>query len=602
MRQKLTALFLAGLLVAFSGCMQPRRAGSSPSAPPSSEEEEIIFEWERSSSEEESASSVPEMPEMSLYDWWRDYIYDAVYPFQGSYPTLVQYDSQSIIEYCGIRMFRDAVISEAGKSAGDSILPKDKLADYTKRYFNVRLNDLDVSRLTSEDGNAILYYLPVGSDRSGENPANESLNNNDVFKLVEAAPADADGVIRLRVDRDDGQIHYFYMAPHEDGSGYYFKRIEVNHGQLPKEVEFEGEYITVDTLLGMPASGAGSLHCWGEIGGKLLLSWSSGMSGYVVLGLVDSYDLTEKRYEFQLRDGETFLSAIPQTERIVLITDQRIATRDINFEDPREVPIPEKMKQGSDGAVPDFALSSDRKKAAFVNDKGLCLYDFGTDSVRLLAEHPTPKADEDADSSSEAEPADEQGKPELMSQATFTKPAFFDNDTKLYCHTAGYEWVSGLYIYDLAENKGREMDEAYSWVNSAGGEQMTLVGNKAFAFGLSSEQSIVPHLWLDLATEETHTVELPYEIRNIVTAPSKNGLLVLGSAGESQGWQLFEMDMDTMQLNNTGFSVRGLTPQVIGGADNGRLLLTYYSLDGGGGGYLLANTGRPGNGETEAAG
>ncbi len=234
MRQKLTALFLAGLLVAFSGCMQPRRAGSSPSAPPSSEEEEIIFEWERSSSEEESASSVPEMPEMSLYDWWRDYIYDAVYPFQGSYPTLVQYDSQSIIEYCGIRMFRDAVISEAGKSAGDSILPKDKLADYTKRYFNVRLNDLDVSRLTSEDGNAILYYLPVGSDRSGENPANESLNNNDVFKLVEAAPADADGVIRLRVDRDDGQIHYFYMAPHEDGSGYYFKRIEVDDGQLPK--------------------------------------------------------------------------------------------------------------------------------------------------------------------------------------------------------------------------------------------------------------------------------------------------------------------------------------------------------------------------------
>ena len=131
---------------------------------------------------------------------------------------------------------------------------------------------------------------------------------------------------------------------------------------------------------------------------------------------------------------------------------------------------------------------------------------------------------------------------------------------------------------------------------------MTLVGNKAFAFGLSSEQSIVPHLWLDLATEETHTVELPYEIRSIVTAPSKNGLLVLGSAGESQGWQLFEMDMNTMQLNNTGFSVRGLTPQVIGGADNGRLLLTYYSLDGGGGGYLLANTGRSSDGETEAAG
>ncbi len=600
MKQKLTALFLAGLLVALPGCMQPRRAGSSPSeASASSEEEEIIFEWERSSQEEVSSTPAPEMPEMSLYDWWRDYLYDAVYSMQGDYPTLVQYDSRSLVEYCGIKMYRDAVISEAGKSAGDSVLPKDKLADYIKRYFNLRLNDLDVSRLESEEGNALLYYLPVGSDRSGENPANESLNKNDVFKLVEAAPADADGVIRLRVDRDDGQIHYFDMAPHEDGSGYYFKRIEIDHGKLPKEIKFEGEYITADTLLGMPASGAGSLHCWGEIGGKLLLSWSSEESGYVVLGLADSYDLTEKRYEFQLREGETFLSAIPQTERIVLITNQRIATRDINFEDPREVPIPEKMKQGNEGTVPDFDLSADRKKAAFVNDKGLCLYDFGTDSVRLLAEHPTREAEEEPDSSSEPEGSSEGGDQEL-SQATFTKPAFFDNDTKLYCHTAGYEWISGLYIYDLVENEGREMDEAYSWVNSAGGEQITLVGNKAFAFGLSSEQSIVPHLWLDLATEETHTVELPYEIRNIVTAPSKNGLLVLGSAGAGQGWQLFEMDMATMQLNNTGFSIRGLDPQVIGGADNGRLLLSYYSLDGGGGGYLLANTGSGNGGEPAA--
>ena len=172
------------------------------------------------------------MPEMSLYDWWRDYIYDAVYPFQGSYPTLVQYDSQSIIEYCGIRMFllRRAVGTHTAFRSGHSCPPARALHNRTSR-----------------------------STR-----------------------------IRLRVDRDDGQIHYFYMAPHEDGSGYYFKRIEVNYGQLPKEVEFEGEYITVDTLLGMPASGAGSLHCWGEIGGKLLLSWSSGMSGYVVLGLVDS--------------------------------------------------------------------------------------------------------------------------------------------------------------------------------------------------------------------------------------------------------------------------------------------------------------------------
>ena len=46
-----------------------------------------------------------------------------------------------------------------------------------------------------------------------------------------------------------------------------------------------------------------------------------------------------------------------------------------------------------------------------------------------------------------------------------------------------------------------------------------------------------------------------------LTAPSKNGLLVLGSAGESQGWQLFEMDMNTMQLNKGSFEKLERPPQ-----------------------------------------
>ena len=572
MRHKLPAILLALLMLLSTSCMAARSAADLP-APVSSEDEPQESSGDTGSDASSPASSAAqEDPEpaasqsqapistFSLYDWWRDYIYDAVYPLQGIYPTHPAYDSSSIIEYCAKRMYHDGA---EGFSYTDreATMTKAILNQYTKLYFNLELSQLDTKKLLSADGTSIIFPVSMGEDELGVNPADETLQNGS-FTLA-SAKQQADGRVRLTVRRDDGVEIYFTMAPHKQDS-YYIEKIEENFGEIPNTVKIKGTYLASDSLLYMnPRMGAGRMLSHGEIGGRMLLAYTNTRyMSTLLMSLVDTETLDEIFYELELAQDEEYLSATAKNDRIVIVTSKRIISMGEEFSDYREMQVPASLLQAAGGEIPDFDLSADRKSAVFSSQEGIVLYNFNTGSYEVLVEH--PNFDPDAE-----------GK-ELMSRQVFAKPCFFDGDTKVRAVLAGYESYCGMYVYDLAAGEGVTYGEEYSWLGYA-----TVSGNRAVALNLNELHSVVPHIWMDLDTGELHALDLPREIKQLRLTGSDGALLVLGQLSDDS-WQLYSFDLETMELVEQDFSISGVEPidYIIGATENGKLLFQYFARDG----------------------
>ncbi|MEM1485039.1 hypothetical protein V6615_09180 [Oscillospiraceae bacterium PP1C4] len=561
MREKVAAVLLALCILPVFGCMSsPNKIETAPSSASASE----------ISSQSEPA---PVQSEPSLYEWWSDYIYDAVYTLQSDYPSMVQYDSCAMVEYCGIRMFREGKITEAGKDADGndrSILPKELLSEYMLRYFNTPLSDLDTLKLESDDGASILFYLPVGIEApAGESPADQSLSNGP-FKLTDAK-SNEDGTVTLTVLRDDNLKTYFTMAPNQQG--YYIKSVRQDWGKKSDAIQMTGKYITANTLLGMDGRhGIGYMYGQGEIDGHILLVDSEMNSSLLTLSLVSTTDLSETMHEIPLAKDETFLSAEADETQITVLTDKRIFTMGAGFSNQTEEPLPAAFIKLFPDGVPEFDVSKDRTKAVYSDNDGISLFDFTTGTKKLLAKHPNynPNAQDDA----------------ILSWITYGNVKLINDDTQVLATIHGYENSRGQFIYDLETDKGTTFEVTYGW------DALDLViGDKAIAFqreNRDEDPNFAPNIWMDVKTGETHAFDLPPEIKYLLPAASGDQLLVMGDLGNRR-WQLYRMNLDTMQLEKLDFSFSGEDPQMIAAGKNGSLLFVYYSFDGGTGEYILAN-------------
>lgn len=511
--------------------------------------------------------------EMNLEDWWDEYLFDAAYSLQSDYPTVPQMDTGAMIEYCGKKMYRDGVLAQAGKGVGDSLLPKDTLNEYMLRYFNRPLSQLDTLKLENEDATALLYYI----NTHGIDETDESVGylKNGPFTLTDAQPAE-DGKFHLTIEVEGSQTETFVMAPHLDREGYYFEQVIIDYGQTPEIITLSGNYLQAPSLLGFsPSHGSGRLYSYGEIAGRILLVSSQRDSSLVSMSLVSSQDLSEIKKEISLSKEETFISATACESRILFVTSQRLITMGADFSDYKEVSLPQTLMQSIHMGSDDYArltFNTDLSQAVYCNHQGVCLYDFSTDQATLLLEHPdyNPNA---------------QGK-EMMANKTYGSAQFIENGTKILANIYGYEHTAGRTIYDLATKEAKTVEDP--WL----ADYLVVEDGKGLSFNVYDENTAsVYHYWTDMETGEEHPITFPSGLKDIQTIVSedKGTVLIFGSTG-NRHYELYKMNLQTMEPEKTDFLFTGTDPYIIGACNNGNFMFLYFDLDGGPGAYILAKT------------
>lgn len=564
MTKRLITLFLAAAIL-LCACQTAN--------PSSSSEPELV-------SSQEPEQFVPEMPEMSEFDWWANYIYDACYPLQGDYPSKIQFDTFGMLEYAALKAHRDNALQLLGKASlsGDDLMSKEVLGEYTRRYFNVEIDELDIKQMENEDGTALVFYVNTSGTKPGENPADETLTH-EAFILEDVVEKE-NGRFEIKVgmtyDGDD-QKTYFTMAPHADASGYYIEQIRQDWGPRDPAVQFEGTYTEKDTLLFQDGRhGLGSTYSCGEIGGKVLINWNYFKSGWLLLSLVSTDDMSEETYEMELQKGEEVISVGTDENQILIQTTKRVVTMGPDFSNFKEIELPpEFLAAFADGEMNTLvAFSSDLKKAAFTTEYGIELYDFDTKQITQLAKHPN------YDAAAEGK--------DMMSFLTYGNLRFTENDTKLMATIYGYEHIGGRFIYDLKTGESVTHESSGGWYDNS-----VILGDLAFSLNEPNEDyTTVSHMWTNLATGENGTLKMPDESPLQYFASNGETVLAMIGEGETDGYshkayRLHALNLETKTFEPKDFVVKGIDPQLIAAAKNGKIMLVWYSFDGGTGGYVL---------------
>ncbi len=244
------------------------------------------------------------------------------------------------------------------------------------------------------------------------------------------------------------------------------------------------------------------------------------------------------------------------------------------FSNQTERELPETFISLFPGGMPVYDLSADMQRVVYANSEGIALYDFSANTEKLLARHPNYN------------PSDT-GK-EVMGWVTYGKVSFISNDTQVEATIYGYEHTAGRFVYDLETGEAATFDAVYGYFGSP-----VIIDGKAVAFFRTNSQGdpdFAPHIWMDVESGEIHPLELPPGLQYILPAASKSSLLLLGNEGNSR-MQLYSLNLDSMLIEKQDFTFAGAgeDPLVICATENGKLLLVYYSFEGGTGEYILAN-------------
>lgn len=562
MLQKLSVLLACLLLL--NACTQrvsPDSAESVPSSPPPS----------ASTPESQPEPELPASPALSLEEWWSGYLYDAVYRFQSDYDAESPMGaSGTIAEYCAVRLISDGKMDSGTKTyyAGGSF-DRALVEDYVMRYFHVGLDALDLVKQLSDDGKTLELQFMQAFD-PGEKL--DGTLTNGAFTLTGQAK-NPDGTVALTVTRDDDVLTTFTMAPNGQG-GWYFKRVRVDFtaGKTPEQlasVKLSGTYRTAKELNGMDSRrGSGRTWSGGELGGKLLLADAPDQynpRSILRMSLVSMSDLSEVKTAFQLEKGEYCRTVSADGTRIVALTNQRILTWGPDFSAPQSSAYPEALKALYPGEYPQISFSPDGKLATYANAKGLVLLDLKSGQETLFAEHPDTGEDSN-----------------IMAITSYGAPTFLPGGRRISARIYGYESTAGIFVYDLDAKSGQTLAATYGWESFD-----FIAGNKIIAFqvGGSGDASYC----LDLDTGDKTEFTLPPEIKQILPASSGKTMLLLGGLGNYR-WQLYRMNLDTLQLEKQEFAFQSADtdPQILGVSESGAVLLNYFSFETGSGEYILA--------------
>ena len=504
---------------------------------------------------EAAGASSPAVPAvLSLDEWWRDYLYDACYPLQDSYPTLPQLDTLPIIEYCGLRMWREG--TDAGLEGDLSVLPRDTLDEYTRRYFNLPLSELDTLKLENGDGTAVLRYLNL--QNQGE--PDDSLEQ-DSFRLDRAEPQpDGTVALTLRTLGSDRETR-FTMAPHPDGGGYYFAKVEWDYGRAAPVCS--GNYLETPALLGRDASAGRTLRALGEAGGSLLLADYAHDRAAVTLSLVGG-DLSERMRTVTLGREEEVVSVSAAGDTVKLLTNRRSVYFGPGFSDERELPLPAAFTEKYAGGLPAYDRTADGTLMTYANDEGLVLLDTASGTETLLVPHP------------HYDPA-AQGRA-AMANEVYASPVFTDGDARISAQRVGYEWFVGGYRYDLAAGTGTDLPAP----RFGGGIDLEFAGGTvALRRSDSGEPGFSPHAFFDPATGGERAVTFPDgEVEVLAAAAAGDRLYALARPADGTA-RLYRYDPDAFAFSPTGFTVSGGDPDIVGVFQDGGVLLRA-------GAYLLA--------------